>query len=212
MPTSDPTLMPALARALAADSAPREQAQIDDRILDAALELVSAYGPRRTSMDEIAERAGVARATIFRRFGSKDGVIDRLFTREVQRFLGAMSETIAAAPDPTASIVETFVAVVRYVSSHPLLDRLARVEPQILIESLRTGSPSPFEVGCMFVADRLRSGQRRGAIPARDADQIADVMVRLTLSYLLIPSLLVDLENDEQMRTFARATIAPLAT
>jgi AcrR family transcriptional regulator len=212
MPAADPTLLPALSRALASEGEQGEHAGIDERILDAARDLIAAYGPRRTSIDDIAARAGVARATVFRRFRSKDAVIDRLVTREAQRFLLATREAILAAPDPESSVVEAFVAVVRYAASHPLLDRLARVEPQVLIESLRTGDPSPFELGSAFVADRLRSGQRRGAIPDADADELADVLVRLTVSYLLIPSRVLDLGDEEQIRRFAHTMIAPLVT
>ncbi|MHB8490695.1 MAG: TetR/AcrR family transcriptional regulator [Solirubrobacteraceae bacterium] len=214
MASSDPTLAPSLTRALASRGhhAPAGQELIGERILDAALELVSAYGPRRSSMDEIARRAGVARATVFRRFGSKEGVIDSLFAREVSRILVTLRDTIAAAPDPASSVVDAFVAVVRYCTSHPLLVRLGRVEPQVLIGSLRSGDPSAFELGRAFVAERLRSGQRRGAIPAGDADGLADTLVRLTLSYLLIPGQVVDLHDEQQVRALARATLAPLVT
>jgi AcrR family transcriptional regulator len=163
-------------------------------------------------MDDIAERAGVGRATVFRRFGSKEAVVDRMFERELQRFLASISETIAAAPDPAASVIEAFVAVVRLAAAHPLVARLARVEPQVLIESFRAGDPSALELGRAYVARRLRSGQNKGKIPKRNAEELADILVRLSLTYVLIPSTLVDLEDDAQLRAFARSAIAPIVT
>jgi AcrR family transcriptional regulator len=209
----DPTLLPLLTRALTSDtSTVAVDSVTDERILDAALDLVAAYGARRTSMDEIAERAGVARATVFRRFGGKRQVIDRLFSRELERFLDSVRDTIRAAPDVETSVVDTFAAVVRYGASHPLIDRLVRIEPQVLVETLRTGDPSPLELGRAFVADRLRAGQRRGAIPARDADQLADILVRLAVSYLLIPSGAFEIGDERSLRAFARGAIAPIVT
>jgi AcrR family transcriptional regulator len=211
--TTDPTALgPALARALAQPLAADEATTTDDRILDAALELISAYGIARTSIDDIAARAGVGRATVFRRLKTKDAVVERLLARETQRFLAQLRETIAATNDPADSIVEAFFYVVRYFTTHPLLDRLARMESQALIDALRAGEPSAFELGTEFVARRLRSGQRRGKIPQSDADLLADALVRLTLSYLLIPSRRIDLQDDAAIRAFARTALAPLVT
>lgn len=212
MAAADPTLLPLLTRALSSEAAPGEQEAMDERILDATLDLVAAYGARRTSMDDIAQRAGVGRATVFRRFRSKEAVIERLFVRELQRFLASVNQTILAAPDPTASVVDTFVAVVRFAAAHPLVDRLSRVEPQVLIQALRTGDPSPLELGRSFVADHIRAGQRKGTVPARDADELADILVRLALTYILIPSEVVDLEDEERTRAFAQSAIAPILT
>jgi AcrR family transcriptional regulator len=203
---------PALQSAFAADPDTELLTPTDERILDAALELIGAYGTRRTSMDDIAERARVGRRTVFRRFGSKERVIERLFTRELRRFLGTVNETIAGTPDAATSVVELFVAVVRFGASHPLVSRLARVEPQVLIDALRAGDPSAMELTLSFIAGRIRAAQHRGNLPPRDADHLADVMVRLALSYILIPSRDVDLDDDQALRAFARSAIAPVAT
>ena len=46
-----------------------------DKIRTAALELFSIYGTEKTSVNEIAQRAGVAPASIYNYFGSKEGLI-----------------------------------------------------------------------------------------------------------------------------------------
>jgi AcrR family transcriptional regulator len=161
-------------------------------------------------MEQIAERAGVARRTVYRRFGSKETVAERLAARELQRFLATVRKTINAAPDPGTSAVEAFVAVMRFAASHPLIDRLARIEPNVLLETMRAGDPSPMEIAGAFVADRIRSGQRKGKVPVRDADELADVLVHLALSYILLPSQVVDLSDDDRLRAFAHSAIAPI--
>jgi AcrR family transcriptional regulator len=210
---ADRALAPLLAQALAPDDAaePSVEGSTDEKILDAALELVAAYGARRTSVDQIAARAGVARATVFRRFGSKDAIVERLFMRDVRRFLTLISEMTADAPDAATSVVEAFVAAVRAATSHPLIQRLARVEPHVLIEALRSGDPSPLELGRSFVAERIRAGQRRGVVvPELNAGEIADVLVRLALSYALMPGDVVDVEDEQALRAFAQSAIAPI--
>jgi AcrR family transcriptional regulator len=209
---ADRALAPLFAQALGPEEPePSREGATDERILEAALELVAAYGARRTSVDQIAVRAGVARATVFRRFGSKDAIVERLFTRELRRFLTLVAETTAAAPDPATSVVEAFVAAVQAASTHPLIQRLARVEPHVLIEALRSGDPSPLELGRSFVADRIRSGQRRGVVvSALNADEVSDVLVRLALSYALMPGQVVDVKDERRLRAFARSAIAPI--
>lgn len=47
----------------------------DERLLDTAYELFSARGVRDVGVDELVERAGVAKATLYRHFSSKDELI-----------------------------------------------------------------------------------------------------------------------------------------
>jgi AcrR family transcriptional regulator len=52
-----------------------------ERVLDAAAELVAEDSFHTATMDDLARRAGVARATVFSRFGSKLGVLEALSLR-----------------------------------------------------------------------------------------------------------------------------------
>src|SRR5262249_11353023 len=52
-----------------------------ERVLDAAAALVAEDAFHAATMDDLARRAGVARATVFTRFGSKLGVLEALSLR-----------------------------------------------------------------------------------------------------------------------------------
>jgi AcrR family transcriptional regulator len=58
----------------------------DGRITDAAAELLLARGFERTTVDEVASNAGVGKATVYRRWPSKDDLavaaIEKLFAKE----------------------------------------------------------------------------------------------------------------------------------
>ncbi len=62
-------------------------------ILDATLELAATKGISGTTMDEVAERAGVAKGSLYYNFSSKD----RLFEELLQEGVGAIAETLRAA-------------------------------------------------------------------------------------------------------------------
>ena len=113
--------------ALAFDpTVPTADDALAQRILDAALELAAASGPKNLTMDDVAKRARVGRMTVYRRFGSKATLLDALAVREARRCLNQ----IADALDPEAPIdqrfADLFVATLRVIREHPLLQRLAR--------------------------------------------------------------------------------------
>jgi AcrR family transcriptional regulator len=59
-----------------------------ERVLDAATEAFAASGPD-VSVDEIARRAGVGHATVFRRFPTKEALIDAVVERRVDEALAS---------------------------------------------------------------------------------------------------------------------------
>lgn len=65
------------------------------RIADAARELFAAHGYEHTTVDAIAERAGVARRTFFRYFRSKDDAI----LPDHERVIAAIETHLAATDD-----------------------------------------------------------------------------------------------------------------
>jgi AcrR family transcriptional regulator len=85
-------------------STTRASARTIERVLQAAEDLVAEDAFHSATMEDLAARAGVSRATVFSRFGSKVGVLEALSTRcaggpEMAAIRGAL-----ALDDPTASL------------------------------------------------------------------------------------------------------------
>lgn len=70
-------------------------------ILDAALRVFGQYGYRRTSMDDVAREADIAKGTIYLSFASKEEVFQALSERLSQRML-AGAEAASRRPGTTA--------------------------------------------------------------------------------------------------------------
>jgi AcrR family transcriptional regulator len=82
----------------------RESAETVDRVLEAAERLIKEDAFHAATMDELAVAAGVSRATVFNRFGSKLGVLEALFTRGMEGpEMEAIQEALALE-DPVASL------------------------------------------------------------------------------------------------------------
>jgi AcrR family transcriptional regulator len=74
------------------------------RVLEAAAEAFAERGPD-VSVDEIARRAGVGHATVFRRFPTKDALIRAVVEQRLEAFR-ALAETALAAEDPGEAFTE----------------------------------------------------------------------------------------------------------
>jgi AcrR family transcriptional regulator len=95
----------------------RSSAQTVERVLDAAVELVEEDAFHTATMEDLAQRAGVSRATLFTRFGSKLGVLEALSTRcaggpEMRAIRAALDvedpvEAIHALVEASANLWET---------------------------------------------------------------------------------------------------------
>jgi AcrR family transcriptional regulator len=70
-----------------------------DQIADAALRLFARYGYKRSSMDDIAREAGLAKATLYLHFKGKDDVF-RAMLDLLGRRVEARCREVVAAPGP----------------------------------------------------------------------------------------------------------------
>ena len=81
------------------------------RLLDAADELLFSHGVAGTPVDVILERAGVSPATLYRAYGSKDGLVAAALDRRHREWLEVWDEAVARAPDDRARLLAVFDAL-----------------------------------------------------------------------------------------------------
>jgi AcrR family transcriptional regulator len=123
---------------------PRDDA-VDQRVLDAAWELLHAGGYAALSMDDVADRAGVAKTTVYRRWPTKDhlavAVAARILgdvpvpgtgdlRRDLTEFVTALAASLnrlrlAGHPDggPSAGLAAELIAA---TARHPDIDTAVR--------------------------------------------------------------------------------------
>ncbi len=77
---------------------PPVAAQRREQIFDAVEQCVLELGLARTTLEAIADRAGMTRSAIAYFVGNRDDVIDTAVARSVQRFVATMRSTIETAP------------------------------------------------------------------------------------------------------------------
>jgi AcrR family transcriptional regulator len=81
-----------------------------ERILEAARAVFAEHG-LEASVADVAQRAGVGTATIFRRFPTKDDLVAAMLEKELETVV-ARAQATAEANDPAAAIAEFFSGAV----------------------------------------------------------------------------------------------------
>lgn len=195
--------------ALALTEAPPSDT-LSEQILDAAREQFTTFGLRRSTVDDVARRAGVSRVTVYRRIGNKDSLVSACLLREYRRFLVEVDDAVAALPTTEDRLVEGFAAVLRHIREHPLIGGLLRLEPETMLPFLTLESGPAFLAIRDYLADRLREARRAEGRPVSDPTPVAELMVRVTVSFLLNPVSCFELDDGTQVREFARCYLVPL--
>jgi AcrR family transcriptional regulator len=144
----------------------RESVETVERVLEAAERMIGEGAFHAATMDELAAAAGVSRATVFNRFGSKLGVLEALFTRGMEGPEMVAIQEALALEDPVAALD----AVVRaacaiwdaYGLVHLHLQAVAVLEPAAaaLIDRQREEQRADIQalMQRLVKADKLRPG------------------------------------------------------
>lgn len=180
---------------------------VGEAVLDAALEEFLSYGLRRTNVDVVARRAGVSRATLYRRFDGKDALVQAVLVRESRRFFGSIAAAVAEVSTVEDRLVEGFAVGVRYARTDRLLDRLLASDPEALLPYLTTNG------GLVVAAARdflVLQGGASEPVSGRTPAGVAELFVRLAISFTLMPESAIPLDTPDDARAFARAYLTPL--
>jgi TetR/AcrR family transcriptional repressor of uid operon len=181
------------------------------RVLDGAYEQFCRMGIRRSTMEDVAKRAGVSRITVYRRFATKDALVEHVVRREFRRYFDQFLVDIEAAATAADRVVLGFVSALRAIRHNRLIGGLMAVEPDVLVPSMVSDGGQTLAAVQRFVAGQLHREQAAGTVPAAvDVELVAELMARVSASFLVTPSRVVDLDDDEQVRALARKFLVPM--
>ncbi|HEX3614943.1 MAG TPA: TetR/AcrR family transcriptional regulator [Solirubrobacteraceae bacterium] len=84
-----------------------------ERLLEAARELFYAEGVHTVGVDRVIERAGVAKASLYSAFGSKEGLVSAYLEEYHDRVIGRRRAAADSEPDPVRAILAVFDSLAR---------------------------------------------------------------------------------------------------
>ena len=188
--------------------------EVRKRIIAAARECFTRYGPRRTTMEDIAAAAGIARPALYRYVSSRDEIIERVIIERVEE----LGETLRPLFEESTSFSEGFVQVSLAAINAARLDP----ELQALFETTTgsrivqvmggpsTGPQSHFhDFVKAFFQDAFAAGRAAGELRSDVSD---DAMVEWIRGVYLMMILRDDLDDErerEMVEAFLLRSLAP---
>ena len=171
-------------------------APADDGYLDAARDAILAVGWRRTTLTDIARRAGVSRMTLYRRWPDTQTMLADLMTREWGRVVNEAVGSLDPAADPLHRITAGVVATVRGLRADQLLRRIIDLDPEVLLPYLLDRRGRSQDHLATSLAGLIRKGQRHGSIREGDADLLARSLVLACHGFALSAHTMTDPGGD----------------
>jgi AcrR family transcriptional regulator len=177
-----------------------------DGYLDAARDCILDVGWRRTTLTEVARRAGVSRMTIYRAWPDMPTLLGDLMTRE----WGA----VVAARADGADLVDTMVGTVRTLRDNELFLRIVELDPELLLPYLLSRRGRSQDAVLALVADRVAAGQADGTVRAGDPAAIARGLLLACHGFVLSAQTMVDdsvdlAALDGELATLLTRALAP---
>lgn len=156
------------------------------------------------TMADVAGAAGVSRQTLYNEFGSRDEFAQAFVIHEGDRFLAAVEAAVREhLDDPRAAVGAALGVFLRTAGEDPLM--------RILLSDDGTGGMLPFVTTqgmpvVQWATNRLTAAIQEGwpQARARDANLLAEALVRLSISYVTAPS-----DSPESTATKTGELLAP---
>lgn len=136
----------------------------EDLALDAAREAILAVGWSRTTLTDIARRAGLSRMTLYRRWPEMNALLGDLMTRE---WVGLVDLGTPAASHRDR-LAESIVTTVRALRDNELFTRIVELDPQMLLPYLLERRGRSQDLVLQLLVAEIEAGQQEGQIRAGD--------------------------------------------
>ncbi|MFF5968712.1 TetR/AcrR family transcriptional regulator [Streptomyces collinus] len=199
------------------NSSAQQKSSDSDVVLDAVRDCVLAVGVRRTTMTDVARRAGVSRMTLYRRWPDVRSLVGDLMTREwIAVATGAMPESrpeVGTRPP----LIDGLVAGVEAFRAHPLFQKIVDVDPELLLPYVLDRRGASQEALLELLAGALREGHADGSVRVAPAERQARTVLLVLQSFALSLRTMTDEDDAEltsaaflaELRTVLERTLTP---
>lgn len=171
-------------------AAAREAAKerLRSALLDAAYDAIVGPGWDAVRMADIAAAVGVSRQTLYNEFGGKDGLAQALVLRETHSFLDGVDSALDTSQNLNAAVVAAVEFTLTEAADNPLLEAVlvSARGTHDLLPFLTTGSERVLVAARAKLADYVL--EHWPDLDPADVDLVAESLVRLTVSHLVLPT------------------------
>lgn len=162
-----------------------------DAYLDAARDCILDVGWRRTTLTEVARRAGVSRMTIYRTWTDMPTLLGDLMTRE----WAGIVETQVADTDRTTALdrlVEGIAGTVRALRRNELFVRIVELDPELILPYLFSRRGRSQDLILAITLDAIEAGQADGSVRHGDPATMARAVLLAVHGFVLSAHTMAD--------------------
>ena len=149
-----------------------------EKILAAARRLFAQQGYTATSMRQVAETAGIGKATIYHHFSNKQAIVMALLGNNLTRMTGAL-EHVRAESDPRRRIQVATLGSVDFLFETADIMQIARREIPGARDQMQSGFAKFFQEYMALLSESIRLGTQQGIF--RPVDPVASARVLMTM-------------------------------
>jgi AcrR family transcriptional regulator len=184
----------------------------DDALLDAARHCVLAVGLRRTTLTDVARRAGVSRMTMYRRWPDMGSLVADLMTREWSALVGVAAAE-AVGENERARVVDGVVRAVRGLRAHPVFRRIVDGDPETLLPYLVDRRGTSQDRILAQLTEDLRRASRERSVRTGDPALLARTVLLTTHGFVISAGTMTDEVSeaalDAELRVLLDRYLAP---
>lgn len=178
-----------------------------ENLLTAAMHCYRIKGVSRTAMEDVAQQAGVGRATLYRHFKNQESLLSEVMALNLEELNSVLAQSMQDCQEPEDYFVEAAVVIIRECKERGLTDLLFGDEgSSSVINRISFSDPRITTMGKELIAPFYKH--------ARDQNILRDWVTkplllewtsRLLLSFLITPSPLLD--TEKKLRNFFKDAV-----
>ncbi len=191
-----------------------------DGYLDAARECILDVGWRRTTLTEVARRAGVSRMTIYRSWSDMGQLLGDLMTREWTQIVTAVAgdddgPAGADGPaDPVLRLRRDLPVIVQRLRHNELFVRIVELDPELVLPYVLARRGRSQDAILALLEQVVADGQRTGHVRAGNATAMARTLVLAAHGFVLSAQTMVDdqvteAELADELARLVEGVLAP---
>ena len=165
----------------------RTKASLREALLDAAADLLPEGGYAELRMADVAARAGVSRQTVYNEFGNKAALTQAVALRTASEFLDGIRQRFETADGLLAGIHHAVVYTIEHARENRLVAAALGTEAgEDLLPLLTTRGEPILTAAADLAAEQYQ--ELEPGLSAEAAALLAETVVRLSLSHLVLPT------------------------
>jgi AcrR family transcriptional regulator len=179
-----------------------------ERTLDAAEACLHRFGLAKTTIEDVAQAAKLSRATVYRQFGNRDGVLLAVAARDAGRTASDAELYLQQFDDVGSWTVEGMLFCLREIPKRPVLAQFLAPREFGAASRLILTSERMLAIGAEMLRPMFEPARREGLLAQNlELNSLIEWVLRILMSYLAAPG--PPSRTEEDLRQLLRELLLP---